>query len=65
MIKIMGPKRRKREAYIKKRIKKRAFIKKTIKRSMILLCIAAVLVGIWIGFKITLDSVFFVRNITV
>lgn len=65
MIKIMGPKRRKREAYIKKRIKKRAFIKKAIKRSMILLCITAVLVGIWIGFKITLDSIFFVRNITV
>lgn len=65
MIKIMGPKRRKREAYIKKRIKKRTLIKKIIKRSMILFCFAAAIIGLWFGFKITLDSIFFVRNITV
>ncbi|MBR0423372.1 MAG: FtsQ-type POTRA domain-containing protein [Clostridia bacterium] len=65
MIKIMGPKRRKREAYIKKRMQKKAFIKKTIKRSMILFCVVAVLIGLGIGFKIALDSIFFVRNITV
>lgn len=65
MIKIMGPKRRKQEAYIKKRMRKKAFIKKIIKRSTIVIFLMSILFGASIGLKLALDKIFYVRNITV
>ena len=65
MIKIMGPKRRMREAYIKRKKKKRAFIKKAIRRSMILFCFVGILVAAWICLKLTLNQIFYIRNIIV